>query len=73
MGSNEAQDLNSILLEAEDKISSISASKELEDLRVHYLGKSGVVTSQLKVISTLPPESRKDFGAKVNIIKNKNF
>lgn len=71
MGSSEAQDLNSILSEAENKVSTVSASKELEDLRVHYLGKSGIVTEQLKQIATLPPESRKDFGAKVNVVKNK--
>jgi len=40
---SEAQDLDLILTEAENKLSSVSASKDLEDLRVQFLGKSGIV------------------------------
>lgn len=69
--SSEAQNLDIILSEAENQISAVSALKDLEDLRIKYLGKSGIVTSQLKTIASLPVEEKKDFGAKVNVIKNK--
>jgi phenylalanyl-tRNA synthetase alpha chain len=62
--------LKQIITEAESKISSVSELKEIEDLKVHYLGKSGEITSLMKNIATLPPEEKKSFGAEVNNAKN---
>jgi len=42
----------------------------LEEIRVKYLGKSGLVTSQMKAIATLPVEEKKSFGAEVNRVKD---
>ncbi len=42
----------------------------LEEIRVKYLGKSGIITSQMKNIATLPAEEKKAFGAEVNNAKD---
>ncbi len=42
---------------------------EIQQLRVKYLGKKGVLTAQLKSLSTLPAEERRSFGKTVNELK----
>lgn len=61
--------LKNIITEAEQKVAAASSLKEIEDIRVAYLGKSGVVTLAMKDIATLPPEEKKSFGAAVNEAK----
>ncbi len=63
------KEVNLISEEAEKKISSAASSSEIENLRVHYLGKSGVVTEKLKTLGALAPEERKTFGQEVNKVK----
>ena len=51
----------------------IQASEDLtilDDLRVHLLGKNGLVTHQLKTLGALAPEERKAKGAEINAIKD---
>ena len=43
--------------------------KELDALRVRYLGKKGEVTALLHGLKDLPPEQRKSFGQGVNALK----
>ncbi|HSJ48665.1 MAG TPA: phenylalanine--tRNA ligase subunit alpha, partial [Gammaproteobacteria bacterium] len=43
--------------------------KALDDARVHYLGKKGVLTEQLKTLGSLPHEERKAAGQKINEAK----
>ncbi len=43
---------------------------ELENIRVVYLGKKGSITDLLKGMKDLSVEEKKDFGQKVNILKN---
>lgn len=50
-------------------IVSSTSTKELEDIRVKLLGKSGEITQMLKELGTLPPEQRKDRGAEINALK----
>ena len=61
--------LDEILKEAEEQLKKISNSKELEELRVYYLGKKGKVTSLLKDLKDMAAEERPKFGAMVNDIK----
>jgi len=61
--------LNRILQEAKTAIEQANKPAQLEDMRVHYLGKKGELTSQLKQIGSLPPAERPLFGDKVNQIK----
>ena len=63
--------LEDILSNAEKEISAASTLPAIEQIRVNYLGKSGLITSQMKVLGTLPPEEKKTFGAKVNEAKEK--
>jgi phenylalanyl-tRNA synthetase alpha chain len=56
---------NSFLQEAK----SVSSLPELQQLKVKYLGKKGFVTSKLKALSAVPPESRPAYGKAVNEVK----
>src|SRR5574344_53914 len=61
----------SILEKLENEISSIKSNQELVELRAKYLGKKGIITEYASKIKDIPNEERKDFGAKLNNIKNK--
>jgi phenylalanyl-tRNA synthetase alpha chain len=50
-------------------ITQAATVKALEDLRVQYLGKNGLLTAELKTLGSLLPEDRKAKGAEVNKIK----
>jgi len=64
----EAQ-LNQLKEEAIDKIHSASTVKELQDVRVAYLGKKGPITDLLKGMGKLPAEERPKMGALVNVVR----
>jgi phenylalanyl-tRNA synthetase alpha chain len=55
--------------EARTQISSAPNSDELEKLRVHYVGKKGVLTGLLHSLKDLDPEKRKKMGALLNEVK----
>lgn len=59
-----------VLKEWQHSIKSCQNLAELEALRVQLIGKSGVLTLQLKDISHLTPEERRARGAELNEIKN---
>ena len=42
-----------------NKIDKISSLAKLEELRVHYLGKKGLLTSEMKSLSSLSIEEKK--------------
>lgn len=52
------------------KIESLQDLTALDDLRVHLLGKSGLVTQQLKTLGALKPEERKAKGVEINALKD---
>ena len=52
------------------KLQSVSCMKDIESIRVEYLGKSGLITGLLKGMKDLSIEEKKDFGGKVNELKN---
>ena len=55
--------------EALNVLSSVTDEKELNDLRVKYLGKKGVITLSLKKVGSLSSEERPEFGRQVNEVK----
>jgi len=61
--------LASIQEEFEAEIKEAESTGAVEKLRVKYLGKKGVLTSQLKLISNLPDKEKKTFGKSVNELK----
>ena len=50
-------------------IEKISNLKELNDLKVEYLGKSGVITELQSKIKEIPNEEKKEYGMKVNEVR----
>ncbi len=63
------ENLDSLARESVDAVAAAQNPEELDHLRVLYLGKKGRVTEQLKSISSLQPDQRRDFGQAVNILK----
>lgn len=45
--------------------------QEIEDLRIKYLSKKGIITSLADGIKSIPNEQKKEFGQKYNLLKNK--
>ena len=55
--------------QALNEVSNAGSSAELEDVRVKYLGKKGLLTMQLKKIGELDPQLRREAGQLINHIK----
>jgi phenylalanyl-tRNA synthetase alpha chain len=63
------QDLARLVDEARVAIAGVTEVAAVEELRVHYLGKKGVLSEQLKRLGTLPHEERPLVGKWVNDAK----
>jgi phenylalanyl-tRNA synthetase alpha chain len=50
-------------------ISASADSARLEEVRVQWLGKKGLITEQLKSLGAMPAEQRKEAGARINDAK----
>jgi phenylalanyl-tRNA synthetase alpha chain len=57
------------MTEAETAVATAADVALVEDLRVKYLGKKGLLTEQLKSLGGLPPDERPRVGALVNRAK----
>ena len=58
--------VNAIKKEYEEKKSSITSIKTLNDVRVEYLGKQGKITELSKMMKDVPNDQKKEFGMLVN-------
>ncbi|MCK5809901.1 MAG: hypothetical protein KAH00_02370, partial [Cocleimonas sp.] len=61
--------LSELMEQAQEELLSASDLSALDDVRVHYLGKKGQVTAQLKQLGQLPPEDRREAGQEINRVK----
>ena len=61
--------LSELTRQAKEDISNCSSLKELDSVRVFYLGKKGKVSLELKSLSKLDPKERPEFGKQINKIK----
>jgi phenylalanyl-tRNA synthetase alpha chain len=61
--------LSQLVSEAEQALTTAQDLAALDQLRVHYLGKKGVLTEQLKSLGALAHEERKTQGARINQAK----
>ena len=61
--------LSDLTRQAKEDISNCSSLKELDSVRVFYLGKKGKVSLELKSLSKLDPKERPKFGKQINEIK----
>ena len=59
-------DLETILSAALEAVSASSDLNALDDVRVHYAGKKGEITSLLKGLGQLPADERPAAGAEIN-------
>ncbi|MEM8843488.1 MAG: phenylalanine--tRNA ligase subunit alpha [Pseudomonadota bacterium] len=62
-------ELDDLLQKACTEVDSASDLKALDDLRVRYLGKKGLVTEQLKMLGKLSSEDRPAAGQRINEVK----
>lgn len=63
------QQLEQLKQEALQKIEAAASVKELNDVRVAYLGKKGPITDLLKGMGKLPADERPKMGALVNVVR----
>ncbi|MEK3933961.1 phenylalanine--tRNA ligase subunit alpha [Sporosarcina sp. FSL W7-1349] len=63
------QQLNELKEQALAKINEATTPKELNDVRVAYLGKKGPITDLLKGMGKLPAKERPKMGALVNVVR----
>lgn len=63
------KDLQSIKDLAEKEIDEAHNLQSIQELKVKYLGKKGVITGQLKSLKTIPDEEKRAFGRYINEIK----
>jgi len=62
--------INQIIQIAREKILAASDSSILENLRIEYLGKSGVITSEMRKLGAMQEEERKKYGSIINVAKD---
>lgn len=53
-----------------EKLETIKTTKELEDLKVHYLGKKGPIQALMQELKNCSAEERPSFGMLINDLKN---
>jgi len=64
-------DIDIIITQVESEIKDIGSSQELEQFRLKYLGRKGILAQFTSLIPTLSLEERASFGQKVNNLKNR--
>jgi phenylalanyl-tRNA synthetase alpha chain len=62
--------LEDILREAEAAFAAAPNLPALDQVKARFLGKTGAVTEQMKGLGALPPETRKELGARINQVKD---
>ncbi len=60
-----------LIAELEEEIRAISTEDELESFRIRWLGRDGIISSQFKRIKKIEPEKRREFGQKLNEMKER--
>lgn len=63
--------IQDITTKAFDAISSATDLQALEDARIHYLGKSGLISIEMRKLGALDFEAKKTFGTEINSAKTK--
>lgn len=65
------QDLEELINGALEKVLTAKSLQGLDDVRVAYLGKKGVITERLKSLGQLPAEQRPEAGKAINVAKKR--
>ena len=61
--------LSDLLITALNEIKDSKTLAGLDDIRVHYLGKKGKITAQLKLLGSMDPNQKPIFGQEINATK----
>jgi phenylalanyl-tRNA synthetase alpha chain len=69
MSEGAVADIDDLRAAAREQIERAADLTELDQVRVRYLGKSGLLTAQLKALGALPKEARPAAGQAINQIK----
>ncbi len=64
-------DIETIKTQIDSEIQNINSSQSLEEFRVKYLGRKGILAQLTSTIPVLPQQERAIFGQQVNTLKNK--
>ncbi len=64
-------DIETIKTQIDSEIQNINSPEKLEDFRVRFLGRKGIVAQLTSTIPSLPQQERAAFGQEVNALKNK--
>ena len=64
------EQLSQIAAEAKDALAAAATVAELDTVETHYLGRKGQLTGLLRLVGSLPPEEKPQFGAAVNLRKD---
>jgi phenylalanyl-tRNA synthetase alpha chain len=64
-------DLDNVVSKAIAEFVGTKDAAELERIKAHYLGRSGVLSRAMKDLAKLAPEARREVGARINAAKDK--
>src|SRR5215469_4140366 len=64
-----SHDIKKLLAEANERIAVCGSLAALDEVRVHYLGKKGVLTEELKALGKLSAAERPAAGQRINEAK----
>ncbi len=64
------EQIEAIKIKAKEEITNVKDAKELNDLKVKYLGKKGELTAILRGMGGLTPEERPVIGSLVNVVRD---
>ena len=63
-------DIETIKTQIDSEIRNINSPEKLEDFRVRFLGRKGILAQLTSTIPSLPPQERAIFGQQVNTLKS---
>ena len=63
------ENLEQIVASAQAEFATVTQAAELEQIKAHYLGKTGLMTEQMKLLGKLPAEQRPAAGSLINQAK----
>ena len=59
-----------LMKQIQESINSVVTQQDLNNLKVEYLGKTGIITELQSKIKEIPNEEKKEYGMKVNEVRN---
>jgi len=62
-------DIQSIKISAGEEIEKAAHLKEVQELKIKYLGKKGILTGKIKSLAAIPQEERREYGRILNEAK----